>query len=233
MVQPMKPSGKSNTRVKAIARPKVKAKMPRNRDVFDDRPTLEEYDKQRAISRIIVWSEALEDQIVGLVSEGYTMREIAKLRDYPPLNSMLRRMSESERFMDGLVRAREVAVYALADQIISIADEATPDDVQVAKLRVEVRQWVMGRFNRRQFGDKLDVDGMLGGAAGRLTISWQGEDKPANPMAAKVLDVKVGKSPSSHDGRRDGNDAIDVTPSNVDQHASQHDAQSTDERRST
>ncbi len=203
---------KSNIRKAATKRPYVRAKMPRNRDVFDDRPTLEEYDKQRAVARVIVWSEALEDQIVGLVSEGYTMREISRLREYPPLNSMLRRMAESERFMDGLIRAREVAVYALADQIIDIADQATPDDVQVAKLRVEVRQWVMGRFNRRQFGDKLDVDGMLGGAAGKLTISWQGEDKPANPMAAKILDVKVTKSPGNAPGSHPSDQALDVTP---------------------
>lgn len=208
---------KSNIRKAATRRPYVKAKMPSNKAVFDDRPTLEEYDKQRAISRIIVWSEALEDQVIGLVCEGYTMREIARLREYPPLNSMLRRMAESERFADGLIRAREVAVYALADQIIDIADKATPDNVQVAKLRVEVRQWVMGRFNRRQFGDKLDVDGMLGGANGRLTISWQGEDKPSNPMASKVLDVKVTKNntPSAP-----GDDAVDVTPASPSNDAS-------------
>lgn len=183
------------------------------REVFDSRPTLEEYDKGRRLARGIVWNEALEDKVAGLISEGYTLSEVSKLRDFPSLPYMLRRMAESERFFDLMVRARETAVYALADQIITIADEANPDTVQVAKLRVEVRQWVMGRFNRRQFGDRVDVDGMLGGAAGKLSITWQGEERPSNPSASKVVDVTVNKPPIAGSPSRDGSDAVDVTPS--------------------
>jgi hypothetical protein len=46
------------------------------------------------------------------------------------------------------VRAREDAADQFVQEIMDIADEAEPEDVQVAKLRVDARKWTAARFNR-------------------------------------------------------------------------------------
>ena len=52
-----------------------------------------------------------------------------------------------------LTRARELAAHALADQTLEIADSATPEDVQVAKLRTDIRLKLAARHNRAYFGE--------------------------------------------------------------------------------
>lgn len=49
-------------------------------------------------------------------------------------------------------RARARAALSLADESVEIADESGD-----AKLRIGTRQWMAERFNRVQFGQKVDV----------------------------------------------------------------------------
>ena len=180
----------------------IAAKRVRQAKVIDNRPTLDEWDAERRQAKYVTYSKELADRIIGLIAEGYTMGELAKLSGFPSSGTMSRWMVENEYFSDGMRAARSAAMYLMADQIITIADEATPETVQVAKLRVEVRQWVMGRYNRGQFGDKVEFDGSNGN--GKLVIQWQGET--SNPTMAKVLDVVPTPSPAP------GDNAVDVTP---------------------
>ena len=55
--------------------------------------------------------------------------------------------------IETLTRARELAAHALADQTLEIADSATPEDVQVAKLRTDIRLKLAARHNRAYFGE--------------------------------------------------------------------------------
>ena len=51
-------------------------------------------------------------------------------------------------------RAREAGADALADETLSIADEAEPQTAQVAKLRIEARKWLAGKMNPAVYGEK-------------------------------------------------------------------------------
>jgi hypothetical protein len=63
-------------------------------------------------------------------------------------------VNKSEERTAALARAREVGAHSLVEQTAEIVDSATPDDVQVAKLRAENR-WKMAKaFNRAQYGDQ-------------------------------------------------------------------------------
>ena len=53
-----------------------------------------------------------------------------------------------------LARARARGGRSLAEQTIEIADAATPQDAQVAKLRVDTRRWLASKQAPDEYGDK-------------------------------------------------------------------------------
>jgi len=52
-----------------------------------------------------------------------------------------------------LARARTRGGQSLAEQTLEIADSATPQEAQVAKLRVDTRRWLASKMNE-EYGDK-------------------------------------------------------------------------------
>jgi hypothetical protein len=52
-----------------------------------------------------------------------------------------------------LARARARGGQSLAEQTIDIADAASPQEAQVAKLRVDTRRWLASKMNE-EYGDK-------------------------------------------------------------------------------
>ena len=52
-----------------------------------------------------------------------------------------------------LARARARGGQSLAEQTLEIADSATPQEAQVAKLRVDTRRWLASKMNE-EYGDK-------------------------------------------------------------------------------
>ena len=53
-----------------------------------------------------------------------------------------------------LARARARGGRSLAEETIEIADAATPQDAQVAKLRVDTRRWLASKQAPDEYGDK-------------------------------------------------------------------------------
>lgn len=53
-----------------------------------------------------------------------------------------------------LTRARARGGQSLAEQTLEIADTATPQEAQVAKLRVDTRRWLASKMAPDEYGDK-------------------------------------------------------------------------------
>lgn len=53
-----------------------------------------------------------------------------------------------------LARARTRGGQSLAEQTLDIADSATPQEAQVAKLRVDTRRWLASKMAPDDYGDK-------------------------------------------------------------------------------
>ena len=53
-----------------------------------------------------------------------------------------------------LTRARARGGQSLAEQTLEIADSATPQEAQVAKLRVDTRRWLASKMAPDEYGDK-------------------------------------------------------------------------------
>lgn len=53
-----------------------------------------------------------------------------------------------------LTRARTRGGQSLAEQTLDIADSATPQEAQVAKLRVDTRRWLASKMAPDEYGDR-------------------------------------------------------------------------------
>ena len=53
-----------------------------------------------------------------------------------------------------LARARTRGGQSLAEETLEIADSATPQEAQVAKLRVDTRRWLASKMAPDEYGDK-------------------------------------------------------------------------------
>ena len=81
-----------------------------------------------------------------------------------------------------LMRARARGGQSLAEQTLEIADTATPQEAQVAKLRVDTRRWLASKMDPDNYGDKqqplvnIDLGSMALDALRKRSLDMRTED---------------------------------------------------------
>ena len=81
-----------------------------------------------------------------------------------------------------LMRARTRGGQSLAEQTLEIADTATPQEAQVAKLRVDTRRWLASKMAPDDYGDKqqplvnIDLGSMALDALRKRSLDMRTED---------------------------------------------------------
>ena len=95
-----------------------------------------------------------EDAIIEFIASGGTISALCKLLGVG--NTTFDRWVEKggETRMAAYARARVRAGQSLAEQTIDIADAASPQEAQVAKLRVDTRRWLASKQAPDEYGDK-------------------------------------------------------------------------------
>jgi hypothetical protein len=105
---------------------------------------------------------------------GESLRHICLDDGMPALSAIFRWLNEHQSFQDQYARAREEQAEALADEIVSIADEESYstkfggdestvvvfDSTAVARnrLRVDARKWVASKLKPKKYGDRVDMN---------------------------------------------------------------------------
>lgn len=94
-----------------------------------------------------------EDAIIEFIASGGTISALCRTLGVG--NTTFDRWVErgGETRMASYARARVRAGQSLAEQTIDIADAATPQEAQVAKLRVDTRRWLASKLSD-EFSDK-------------------------------------------------------------------------------
>lgn len=72
----------------------------------------------------------------------------------PTVSTVMRWLIKDEDFREQYRESREIQADSMFDELIDIADSATPEDVNVAKLQIWARQWFMGKINAKKYGEK-------------------------------------------------------------------------------
>ena len=103
--------------------------------------------------RPTMYSDDLGDRICEGIAGATALVTICKAKGMPVPRTVYRWRRENDTFNHNYAKAREDQADKLAEDILSISDEAEPENVQVAKLKVDSRKWLASKFNRA-FSDK-------------------------------------------------------------------------------
>jgi hypothetical protein len=107
---------------------------------------------------MVAFSQDIFDRICERIAEGESLREICEEKDMPARVNFIRWLEKHEALRNQYARARELQADHEFDEIKAIADLASVDDVQVARLRVDTRKWRAGKLRPKVYGDKVDVE---------------------------------------------------------------------------
>ena len=122
------------------------------------------------IGRPTLFSAALADEIIRRTAAGESLRSICQSK-HMPNEATVRGWDVADRqgFSTHYARARALRVERWAEEIIELADEpVAPGDnaaVQRARLRVDVRKWLLSKLAPRQYGDRVEHTIKSGNAA--------------------------------------------------------------------
>ena len=111
------------------------------------------HDKERTPTEV----ETLFNQACQLLSSGLTTRQACKQLGIDP-STLWRYATASDARRDSYAHARDMQARALADETLEVADAATNEGAQVAKLRVDTRKWMASKLLPREFGERLDIE---------------------------------------------------------------------------
>lgn len=136
-------------------------------------PQLPESQAVAKVGRPSSFSPELTDRICSLVSTNpLGIRELCKL--YPELpdpQTIYRWIADKKDFREQYARAKETQLQLLEDEMLTIADDATNDYMDVTRrgetirvldkeavmrsnLRIETRKWLMSKLLPKKYGDK-------------------------------------------------------------------------------
>lgn len=111
--------------------------------------------EKKKLGRPSSYTKEVVDDICMLLAEGESLRKVCERPEMPSLSMVFRWLNENADFRDQYARAREAQTESMLEDVLMIADGATPEDVQVAKLRVEARKWAMSKLAPKKYGDKV------------------------------------------------------------------------------
>lgn len=100
-------------------------------------------------------------EILAQIAMGKSLRSICEAGDqWTPAESTFRMwVSESPEIAAQYACAREVRADVIFDEVLTIADAATAETVNVARLQIDARKWMAGKMKPKAYGDKLELGG--------------------------------------------------------------------------
>ena len=96
---------------------------------------------------------------------GRSLRSICAEDDVPDATTVFRWLDSVETFRSQYARARELQAERLAAETVEIADAASNEDYNTARLRVDARKWYASKLAPKVYGDRIttEVTGVDGG----------------------------------------------------------------------
>lgn len=107
----------------------------------------------------MAFSEDIRAELLSRLANGESLRAICKSPRMPAWATVGRWLEDDADFRAQYARARETQADAIFDEILEIADEATGETVNQARLRIDARKWMAGKLRPKKYGDKLAIGG--------------------------------------------------------------------------
>jgi hypothetical protein len=118
------------------------------------------------------YSQEIADRVAALLASGVSMNKIGQMEDMPSRECLMQWAGKYPQFALAISRAREEGTHTLAEQCLEIADNSDLDPAD-RRVKIDTRLRLIGKWNARAYGDKLDVTATVAvsadEAAGRLS----------------------------------------------------------------
>lgn len=111
--------------------------------------------EKKKVGRPSSYMQEVADDICMLLAQEESLRKICERPSMPNKSTVIRWLKENPEFCDQYARAREMQADSLLDEMLDIADCATPENVSVAKLRVDSRKWYITKVAPKKYGDRI------------------------------------------------------------------------------
>jgi len=106
-----------------------------------------------------IYSEELVDKMLEEIASGRSVISICREEDWSVVpDTWYRWLYKYPELSDKYARAKAIQSEHEADKILDIADNATREDFQVARLRVDARKWVASKLVPKKYGDFKNID---------------------------------------------------------------------------
>lgn len=113
------------------------------------------------------YTQELANKICSELAEGKSLRTVCKQKDMPDKSTVFDWLAKNKGFADQYAQAKAESADALFEETIDIADDARnvivggedrADNarVQVERLRVDTRKWMMSKMKPKKYGEKID-----------------------------------------------------------------------------
>ena len=97
------------------------------------------------------------EELLQRITDGDSLASIVEGDEWPSYRTIFRRLEDDEKFRQRYDRARAVQAERWADELVvlpdSLPENATAEQVAVAKLRVDTRKWIIGKRLPKKYGD--------------------------------------------------------------------------------
>ena len=107
------------------------------------------------IGRPSKYSHEWAENFCELLAQGQSVRQICSQPSQPDKSQVYRWLDENGDFRDQYARAREEQADKFFKECIEIADAATQENCNVARLRVDTRKWAAARLAPKKYGDHV------------------------------------------------------------------------------
>lgn len=108
------------------------------------------------------FNEQAATEICNRLARGESLRSICgpERDDFiPGQTTVFRWLEENEAFAKQYARAREAQADGKFEEAWEIADNATVENVQVARLKIDTIKWQTSKLAPKKYGDKLTLGG--------------------------------------------------------------------------
>jgi hypothetical protein len=110
------------------------------------------------IGRPTIKTEEVINELLDRIMQGESVRKICEDDDMPDQVTIYRWLRDDEDFCQKYARAKEISSHSWVEESFEIADAAmTRTDAEVAKVRIQARQWAASKLNPKKYGDKLQA----------------------------------------------------------------------------
>ena len=107
----------------------------------------------RKLAKFVKYSEEVTQKICDELANGKSLRQICAQEGMPVVGAVCKWLAIYPEFHIEYAKAREAQAEYYADEIVDIADNATLEEVQKAKLQIDSRKWVASKLKAKKYGD--------------------------------------------------------------------------------